>query len=126
MYVGAVGSLSSEMYVCAVGSLNSEIFVGAVVSRSSEMYVGAVGSLSYEIYLDAVGSVTKIPFCQECSLTLGDLNLFPTPGLILISPTRTFILANLSSTLSELYFFSFQNLTSSSSGILISLSKGSF
>ena len=52
------------------------------------------------------GSVTKIPFCQECALTLGDTNLWPTPGPILISPTRTFIQANLATTLSELYFLS--------------------
>ena len=50
--------------------------------------------------------VTKIPFCQECALTLGDTNLWPTPGPILISPTRTFIQANLATTLSELYFLS--------------------
>ena len=50
--------------------------------------------------------VTKIPFCQECAVTLGDTNLWPTPGPILISPTRTFIQANLATTLSELYFLS--------------------
>ena len=50
--------------------------------------------------------VTKIPFGQECALSLGDPNLWPTPGPILISPTRTFIQANLATTLSELYLLS--------------------
>ena len=45
-------------------------------------------------FCETIG-VTKIPFCQECALTLADLNLWPTPGPILISPTRTFIQANL-------------------------------